>query len=234
MKLKTSFAAITASLLLGSFAFAEAPSLTAEEQAQGWKLLFNGKDLEGWRSFKKKDAPKQGWVVQDGMLVHGAKAGGGDIITDATFNDFDLTWEWKLAKGANSGLKYFITEERSSAIGHEYQLIDDTGHKDATLAGGKRVTASFYDVLAPQGAKPKEAGQWNNSRVLVQGNHVEHWLNGSKVLEYELGSPAVLEAVQKSKFKPVAGFGTKIKSHILLQDHGDEIQFRNVKLRELK
>jgi hypothetical protein len=234
MKCKLFSAALAASLLFSHAAFAESPALSTEEQAQGWKLLFNGKNLDGWRSFKKKEAPRQGWVVEDGLLTHKAKAGGGDIITEATFNDFDLTWEWKLAPGANSGLKYFITEERTSAIGHEYQLIDDAGHKDALLAEGKRVTASFYDVFPPKGAKPQKAGEWNASRVLVQGNHVTHWLNGTKVLEYELGSPAVLEAVTHSKFKPVKDFGTKIKGHILLQDHGDEITFRNLKIRELK
>jgi hypothetical protein len=232
--MKNVLAAITAGLMLGSMAFAEAPSLSSEEKAKGWKLLFNGKDLEGWRSFKKKEGPKQGWVVEDGVLIHKSKGGGGDIITDAEFNDFELTWDWKLAQGANSGLKYFITESRKEAIGHEYQLIDDARHKDASLAGGKRVTASFYDVLAPKEHTAKEAGEWNSSRVLVQGNHVEHWLNGTKVLEYELGSPEVLDAVSQSKFKLVAGFGTKIKGHILLQDHGDEISFRNVKVHELQ
>jgi Domain of Unknown Function (DUF1080) len=234
MRMKNVLAAVTAGLMLGSIAFADTPSLSAEEKANGWKLLFNGKDLDGWRSFKKKEGPKQGWVVEDGVLIHKAKGGGGDIITDAEFDDFELTWEWKLAPGANSGLKYFITETRKEALGHEYQLIDDEHHKDASLAEGKRVTASFYDVLAPKKHTAQEAGQWNASRVLVRGNHVEHWLNGTKVLEYELGSPEVLEAVSKSKFKLVNGFGTKIKGHILLQDHGDEISFRNVKIHELK
>jgi hypothetical protein len=166
------------------------------------------------------------------MLKHVAKGGGGDIISDAEFEDFELTWEWMVADGANSGLKYFITEERSQAIGHEYQLIDDARHPDAKLAAGKRVTAAFYDVLAPRDRKTKEAGEWNSSRVLVKGNHVEHWLNGGKVLEYELGSPEMQAAVARSKFKSVEGFGTKIKGHILLQDHGDEITFRNMKIRE--
>jgi hypothetical protein len=234
MKFKNWFIAVTIALTFSSITFAESPSLSAEEKAQGWKLLFNGKDLEGWRSFKKKEGPKQGWVVDNGILIHKAKGGGRDIITDAEFNDFELTWEWKLAPGANSGLKYFITEERTEALGHEYQLIDDARHQDANLAGGKRVTASFYDVLAPTEHKAKEAGEWNFSRVLVQGNHVEHWLNGTKVLTYELGSPEVLDAVSKSKFKLVPGFGTKIKGHILLQDHGDEISFRNIKIRDPK
>ncbi len=207
-------------------------SLTAEEKSQGWKLLFNGKDLEGWRSFKKKSGPKQGWVAENGVLKHLDKGGGGDIITEAEYNDFEVLWDWKIPAGANSGLKYFITEERSAAIGHEYQLIDDKGHSDAQVGAGKRVTASFYDVLAPTGSHAKDPGEWNSSRVIVKGNHVEHWLNGTKVLTYELGSSEVKEAVSQSKFKTVAGFGTKIKGHILLQDHGGEIEFRNLKIRE--
>jgi hypothetical protein len=213
-------------------AHADAPSLTPTESEKGWKLLFNGEDLDGWRSFKKKDGPAKGWVVENGMLKHVAKGGGGDIISDAEFGDFELTWEWMVAPGANSGLKYFISEDRNQAIGHEYQLIDDARHPDAKLAEGKRVTAALYDVLAPKDRKTKEAGEWNSSRVLVKGNHVEHWLNGGKVLEYELGTPEMEAAVAKSKFKSVKGFGTKIKGHILLQDHGDEITFRNMKIRE--
>ena len=219
-------------MVAGVLAQAETPDLSSKEKEEGWKLLFNGKDLEGWRSFKKKEAPQKGWVAEDGMLKHLAKGGGGDIISDAEYGDFELTWEWLVEPGANSGLKYFISEERNQAIGHEYQLIDDARHPDAKLAEGKRVTAALYDVLAPKDRKTHEAGEWNSSRVIVHGNHVEHWLNGGKVLDYELGSPEMEAAVAKSKFKSVKGFGTKMKGHILLQDHGDEIAFRNLKIRE--
>jgi hypothetical protein len=134
----------------------------------------------------------------------------------------------------NSGLKYFILESRKDALGHEYQMIDDEREPDAKKAGGKRVTASFYDVLAPTTHPTvKPSGEINASRILVKGNHVEHWLNGVKVLEYECGSKAVKAAVAASKFKTTAGFGDKVKGHLLLQDHHSEVWFRNLRIREL-
>jgi len=206
--------------------------LTPSEQAAGWKLLFDGKTTKGWRSFKKDTFPASGWVVEEGWL-HCLGKSGGDIITDEQFGDFELQWEWKQAKAGNSGLKYFITESRKTAIGHEYQMIDDPNEPDAKLADGKRVTASFYDVLKPERTTTKPAGEINLSRIIVKGNHVEHWLNGQKVLEYECGSPELKEAVAKSKFKNVEDFGNKIQGHILLQDHHSEAWFRNLKLRKL-
>lgn len=205
--------------------------LTAEEKNAGWKLLFDGKTTHGWRAFKKPGFPDKGWKVQDGelRLEGGSKAG--DIVTGQTFSDFDLRWEWKIEKGGNNGIKYFISEERpGGAIGHEYQMIDEPPGSN-----GKHSTASFYDVLPPSKTKPvRPPGEWNQSRVLVQGDHVEHWLNGQKVLEYELGSTEVLQAVQRSKFKDVAGFGKKLKGHILLTYHSDPVAYRNIKILELK
>lgn len=214
---------------------ADLNSLSAEEQAAGWRLLFNGKDLTGWRQYGKKTPtpPGEGWKVEDGLLKKLPKVRGGDIITEAQFEDYELSWEWRLAPGANNGVKYLVTEARTIGPGHEYQMIDDKAGKD--IAAAKRKTASFYDVLPPATDKPlKEPGQWNASRILIKGNHVEHWLNGAKVLAYELGGEEVLKAVADSKFKKAAGFGTKIKGHIMLTDHGDEAWFRNIKLRELK
>jgi hypothetical protein len=210
-----------------------ATGLTAHEQADGWILLFDGKTLHGWRGFKKPDPPKQGWVIEEGTLKHLAKGGGGDLMTDAEFDDFDLRWEWRITSGANSGLKYFVTENRNAAIGHEYQLIDDDRHVDAKIGEGKRITASFYDVLKPTATEVKPPGQWNESRVLVHKNHVEHWLNGKKVLSYELESEELKAAIAQSKFKSTAQFGTRVKGHILLQDHGDQMEFRNIKIRVL-
>ena len=230
---------ITASLLAAAFlvqiASAAEPVnvLQRDEKAQGWRLLFDGHSLQGWHLYTKKVQPEAGWKVEDGLLKKLAKVRGGDIVTDATFTDFDLTWEWRVAAGGNNGLKYLVTEQRPSAPGHEYQMLDDTGHPDGKM-GAKRQTASFYDVIPPAANKPlKPVGEWNASRILVQGNHVEHWLNGAKVLEYELGSEAVKAAVAASKFKNSSGFGTKIKGHIMLTDHQDECWFRNVKIREL-
>jgi hypothetical protein len=214
-------------------AASSANSLTDAEKAAGWKLLFDGHSLKGWRLYTKQAAPESGWKVEDGLLKKLPKQRGGDIVTEVKFDDFDLTWEWRIARGGNNGLKYLVTEERASAPGHEYQLIDDTGHPDGRL-GAKRQTASFYDVLPPVADKPlKPAGEWNLSRVLLQGRHVEHWLNGAKVLEYELGSEALKAAVSQSKFKNAAGFGAKIRGHLMLTDHQDECWFRNVKIREL-
>jgi hypothetical protein len=206
-------------------------TLTEAEKAAGWTLLWDGKTLNGWRSFKKPGPPTKGWNIHDGVLTCVAGAKGGDIITDQVFDDFEFTWEWSMPPKSNNGIKYFITEERSSAIGHEYQMIDDSLVADHPESS----TASFYLVVAPNpDKKVKPFGQWNFSRVIVKGNHVEHWLNGEKVVEYECGSAPILEKVKKTKFKTVAGFGTKITGHLLLTEHNDEASFRNLKVRELK
>jgi hypothetical protein len=226
--MKTSFVLIAA-LMLATARAAEPATATASTPV----LLFNGKDLSGWRIYGKQAPPGEGWKVENGILKKLAKVRGGDIITTNKFDDFDLTWEWRVEKGANNGLKYFVTEQRPGAPGHEYQLIDDQGHADAKL-GGKRMTASFYDVLPPAENKVlKPAGEWNSSRILVKGNHVEHWLNGAKVLEYELGSDAVKKAVANSKFKNAPNFGEKVRGHIMLTDHGDAAWFRKIQIQEL-
>jgi Domain of Unknown Function (DUF1080) len=221
-------------LLFVSLPAAELPNqLTAQETAGGWKLLFDGKTPEGWRSFKKLTFPSKGWVVEDGWLACLGQ-GGGDVISTGEYDQFDLEWDWKIAPAGNSGVKYFVLESRNSALGHEYQMLDDSLNADGKTASGKHVTASFYDVLKPTVAPPlKPVGEINRSRIFVQGHHVEHWLNGVKVLEYECGSDVVKAAVANSKFKNTPGFGQCAKGHILLQDHGSQVWFRNIRIRDL-
>jgi hypothetical protein len=211
--------------------------LTPAEKKAGWRLLFDGKTTAGWRGFNKKEFPKEGWVVEEGCLKHVAKdgrdsRGAGDIVTIDQFTDFDLQFEWRIASGGNSGVKYFIVEARNAPIGHEYQIIDDDRHPDAQR-GEKRKAAALYDLLPAKNKVLRPVGEFNRARILVQGKHVEHWLNDVKVLEYELESDELRAAIAASKFKDVPGFGTKTKGPILLQDHGDEVWFRNIKIREL-
>jgi inosose dehydratase len=209
--------------------------LTEAEKRAGWMLLFDGSTLNGWRGYKRPDAAGTRWTVAEGMLTIAPNdgkdtRGARDLISTATFDRFDLTFEWKVAPGGNSGVKYFILEDMDSAIGHEYQIIDDAKHPDAAI-GPERQTSSFYDVLAAANREVKPAGEFNQSRVVVNGPGVEHWLNGVKVLEYELDSPALRAAIEDSKFKGVARFGKLQKGHILLQDHGDQVWYRNIKIK---
>jgi hypothetical protein len=208
-------------------------TLSAAEKKEGWQLLFDGVSFSGWRGYRKQELPEGGWEIKDGTLKTLAKVKGGELITDRKFNDFEFIWEWKISEAGNNGVKYLVTEERPGAPGHEYQMLDDARHPDGKF-GPKRQTGSFYHVLPPIEGKPvKPVGEWNSSRIIVKGNHVEHWLNGTKVVEYELGSDTVKVAIAESKFKSAAGFGTKIEGHIMLTYHGDECWYRNMKLRSL-
>jgi hypothetical protein len=214
-------------------------ALIPEESATGWELLFDGRSLAGWRGFRGSGIPAGRWTVEDGLIharpmqrVPGDRLG--DIITERKFDNFEFSWEWRIAAGANSGVKYLVTEERPNTPGPEYQMIDDLAGLEAA---SRRVhqTAAFYDVLPPSADVPRRpAGQWNRSSILVKGNHVEHWLNDTKVLSFDLGSPAVKAGLAASKFKDESGFGAKITGHIMLTYHGDEAWFRNLKIRELK
>jgi hypothetical protein len=206
-------------------------TLSEAEKAAGWRLLFDGETTRGWRAFKGDSFPTQGWRVEDGCLRHDGRMRGGDIITTELFENYEFNFEWKIAPGGNSGVKYFITEERDGAIGHEYQILGPTTREQA-LRDPRRATASFYEVAAPStNALPRPPGEWNQSRIVVNGKHIEHWLNGERVLTYELGSDAVVAGIRRSKFRDVPGFGTAFPHHILLQDHGTDVWFRNLKLR---
>jgi len=229
-------------------------TLTAEEKAAGWRLLWDGKTTDGWRSPKSDAFPEKSWRIQDGMLsvVSSGNAeaqAGGDIITRERYANFELTADFNMSIGCNSGIKIFVQPNLSpidkatgkptgvgSAIGLEYQILDDANHPDAKLGrDGDRKLGALYDLIPCDPTKPAHPpGEWNRARIISQGNHVENWLNGRKILEYDRGSAAFRDAVAKSKFKNIPGFGEWADGHILLQEHGSEVSFRNVKIRLLK
>jgi len=228
-------------------------TLTTQEKADGWKLLWNGKNSDGWRSAKAENFPTRGWVIKDGLLTvqeNGGEesAGGGDIITRKRYANFELAADFKCSPGCNSGIKIFVQPNISpidkvtgkptaigSSIGLEFQILDDLRHRDAKLGhDGDRTIGSLYDLMpAPKDKKILPVGEWNHARILSQGKHVTFWLNGEKTVEFERGSPEFLTAVAASKFKDIPGFGEWADGHILLQEHGGEVSFRNVKIREL-
>ena len=205
-------------------------SLTPAEQAAGWRLLFDGRTLGAWRGFKQAGMP-EGWSIVDGALTRVGR--GGDIITRDQFGSFELSLEWRVASGGNSGIMYRVTEQAGATYetGPEMQVLDDARHAD----GKSRLTSAgaLYGLYpAPEGAV-KPAGQWNSARIMVSGNQVEHWLNGVKTVEYELQSPEWAEKVAASKFNQWPGYGRAARGHIALQDHGDLVSFRNIKIRTL-
>lgn len=218
-------------------------TLTYWEKERGWKLLFDGKTSNGWRGAYKDIFPDHGWKIENGMLTVMASGGGestngGDIVTVDKYSNFELTLEFKITKGANSGIKYFVTESehnQGSAIGLEYQILDDENHPDAKLGNheGSRTLASLYDLIKATNKRVNAIGEWNRARIVSKGNHVEHWLNGFKVLEYERGTPEFRKLVQESKYKIWKNFGEAKEGHILLQDHGNEVSFRSIKVRTL-
>jgi hypothetical protein len=239
-KFKLATVMFAAALAAAPFAAETGASAQTRQDAgtDGWIQLFDGKDLKGWRGYKKPDASATRWKVVDGLLTipqtgAGDTKGQQDIITDATFDQFDLRWEWKISQGGNSGVKYFVLEDEPSAIGHEYQIIDDERHPDAKI-GPHRQTAALYDVFPAHDRPMKPAGEWNTSEVIVRGKHVTHVLNGKTVLEYDLDSPQLMAQVQKSKFKDIARFGHPQDGHILVQDHGDQVWYRKIEIKRLK
>lgn len=214
-------------------------TLTAEEQAGGWKLLFDGKSAAAFRGSKNPDFLKAGWKVEDGALVCAkevkqmGRITGGDLMTAEVFGDFEFSFEWRAGVAGNSGVLYFARAGfAQKSVGHEYQMIDDTHHPDGLKGGPIKRTGALYGILPPNEEKKYNMPpQWNVSRIVVLGNHVEHWLNAVKVLEYNLGTPEFQRAVMASKARVAPGFGTKIRSPLILLDEGDEIAFRNLKIR---
>jgi hypothetical protein len=224
-------------------------TLTPTEKRKGWRLLWDGKTTDGWRGAKLEGFPEDGWEIANGMLTVKESGGeesanGGDIVTKNTFSEFELIVDFMLTEGANSGIKYFVDPElnkgEGSAIGLEYQLLDDSKHPDATMGmSGNRTLASLYDMIPSynlsenmEDKRFNGIGKWNRARIVVRGNQVEHWLNNLRVVEYERGSQIYRALVAYSKYKIWPNFGESESGHLLLQDHGNTVHFRNIKIRE--
>ena len=226
--------------------------LTAHEKEEGWKLLWDGESTEGWRHAKKDHFPEEGWIVENGELQVVTSGGGesevGDIITTGTYGSFILDVDFKITKGANSGIKYFVDPELNkgpgSAIGCEFQILDDNVHPDGKKGvGGNRTIASLYDLIPANALfygqdntvkRVNGPGKWNRARVEVRGAHVAHYLNGIKVIEYERGTQMWKALVAYSKYKDWPSFGEAKEGHILLQEHGHNVSFKNIKILELE
>ncbi len=224
-------------------------TLTDHEQRRGWRLLWDGASTDGWRGARLDDFPAHGWEMADGVLTVLASGGGestngGDIVTRDVFSDFELELDFMITEGANSGIKYFVNTDLNkgpgSSIGLEYQILDDAKHPDANEGvGGNRTLGSLYDLIpatnvsVPSRGKPfNGVGQWNRARLVVKGNHIEHWLNNFLILRYERSTQMYRALVAKSKYHVWPDFGEAAEGHILLQDHGDRVSFRNIKIRE--
>ena len=227
-----------------------ANTLSDQERKEGWKMLWDGRSTDGWRGAKLDHFPEGGWEIEDGILKVLASGGaesenGGDIVTTQKYSNFELKLDFMLTEGANSGIKYYVDTELNqgagSSIGLEYQILDDQNHPDAKAGmNGNRTIASLYDLIRaenlsnPQRGKPfNGVGNWNQAHIISNNGHVEHWLNGRKVVEFERGTQMYRALVEKSKYEKWPNFGEAKSGHILLQDHGDEVHFRSIKIREL-
>jgi 3-keto-disaccharide hydrolase len=223
-------AVLGAAALLAS----EPNTLSAQEKADGWKLLFDGSTLNGWRGYQKQTVP-DGWHVVDGTITLSGK-GGSDIITTDEYENFDFKFDWKISKNGNSGVFYLVQEspelKNTYNSGPEYQLLDNDGHPDAKN-GRDRYAGANYALQAPTKDTAKTVGDWNEGRIVKRGAHVEHWLNGVKVVEYELWSDDWKAQVANSKFNAMPAYAKAKKGHLALQDHGNDVAFRNLKIKVL-
>ena len=252
--IKTSTAALLVALcslpLPASAQKDDANQLSAADKAAGWRMLFDGKTLKGWRGLGYDSVPTAHWKVVNGTIMKvasgkvpkmpdGQPANGGDLMTTDHFKNFELAFEWKVPPGANSGVKYNVSEEMSkkssnhAALGFEYQVLDDALNSDNKIPTHR--AGSLYDLITPNAEKQlRPVGEWNQSRIVFRGNHGEHWLNGKKIVEYDLGSPRMDSLLAASKYAKIKGFGDKRDGHIILQDHNDAAYYRNIRIRELK
>lgn len=233
-------------ILFSILSFAQKENiLTKEEKKQGWKLLFDGKTSKGWKLMFKNEFPSEVWKIQNGELVvtkgdGGESTKGGDIVTTKKYKNFELILEAKLTEGANSGVKYFVDPAQpkldagTSVKGLEFQLLDDERHPDAKKGrDGNRTIGSLYDLItADSTKKPASIGNWNTIRIVSNNDIIEHWLNGQKVVEYVRKSDKFKELIAMSKYKDIPNFGLCESGYILLQDHGNEVHFKNIKIRE--
>ncbi|MCP4977015.1 MAG: DUF1080 domain-containing protein [Maribacter sp.] len=220
-------------------------NVAVDEIKNGWKMLWDGETNKGWRGARLDEFPENGWEMSDGVLTvlpsGGAEStAGGDIVTKEVYGDFELMLDFKLTEGANSGIKYYVDTDLNkgpgSSIGLEYQILDDARHPDAKKGNheGSRTLASLYDLIQASIDKPvNPIGEWNSAHIISKDNHVEHWLNGMKVLEYERKSDTYKKLVSESKYVKWAKFGESEKGHILLQDHGDRVSFKNIKIKPI-
>lgn len=222
--------------------------LTEEEKAEGWVLLFDGISFEGWRDLGSQEIPEGHWTIEDGTIKKvpsenvplqedGQPLAGGDLITTQTYENFELYFEWKISPAGNSGIKYNVSEEmstanppESAALGFEYQVLDDAGHPDAQVSD-THTAGALYDLIAPIGKSLRPVGEFNTARILFNGNHGEHWLNGVKVLEYDLDTPEMDALIAASKYRNIIDFAKKRRGHIVLQDHTDAVWYRSIKMR---
>jgi hypothetical protein len=219
-------------------------TLNEQEQREGWKLLWDGKTTDGWRGAKIATFPQKGWVIDKGVLKvkpsdGRESANGGDIVTTRKYRNFVLKVDFKITEGANSGVKYFVDPDMNkgegSAIGCEFQILDDLRHPDAKLGvNGNRKLGALYDLIPVSDDKPFNIKEWNTATIIVKDNHVEHWLNGVKLLEYERNNQEWNALVAYSKYKNWPDFGNRKEGNILLQDHGNEVWFKNIKIKELE